>query len=131
MVGAGEGVPKVNPVDGVLTAFRLEKKEEVAGSGLDDNVLLVVGVEMAPVLPNGELANVEKGEFFASLLTAEVKVTLGLVVTTTGVTDELILKLTPTVGVPRMLGLIGVVLLALAAVSFGGVETLGTFEAND
>ena len=121
----------MNPVDGVLTAFKLEKKEEVAGSGLDDNVLLVVGVETAPVLPNGELANVEKGEFFTSLLTAEDKETLGLVVATTGVMEELILKLTPTVGVPRMLGLMGVVLLALDEVSLGGVETLGTFEAND
>ena len=121
----------MNPVDGVLTAFKLEKKEEVAGSGLDDNVLLVVGVETAPVLPNGELANVEKGEFFTSLFTAEDEETLGLVVATTGVMEELILKLTPTVGVPRMLGLMGVVLLALDEVSLGGVETLGTFEAND
>ena len=124
-------MPKVNPVDGVLTAFKLEKKEEVAGSGLDDNVLLVVGVETAPVLPNGELANVEKGEFFTSLFTAKDEETLGLAVATTGVMEELILKLTPTVGVPRMLGLMGVVLLALDEVSLGGVETLGTFEAND
>jgi hypothetical protein len=114
----------------VLTAFRLEKKDEVAGSGLDDNVLLVVGVETAPVLANGELANVEKGEFFASLLRVEDKVTLGLVVAATGVTEELVLKLTPTVGVPRMLGLIGVVLVALEEVSLEGVETLGTFDAN-
>lgn len=105
----GVGAPKVNPVVGVLAAFKLLKNEAVAGSGLEGLGAGVVEVLAA----NGEVANIENGEF----LTSEVAAALATTDLAGGAVVEAVdgLGLTEMVGVPRMDGLMG------AAVDFGVV----------
>ena len=55
-VAAGDGVPKLKPVFGVLAAVRLEKKVEVAGSVLEVNCLPAFDGVEPPLMANGELA---------------------------------------------------------------------------
>ena len=106
----GVGAPKENPVVGVLAAFKLLKNEDVAASGLDG---FGAGVVEA-LAPNGEVANIEKGEFLTSEgAAAEAFATTDLGATTVEAAAGL--KLTEIVGVPRMEGLMG------AAEDFGVV----------
>jgi hypothetical protein len=117
--GAGDGVPKLKPVTGVLAAVRLEKKDEVAESVLVVNCLPAFDGVVPPLMANGELANVEKGEFLISVALPPVRtldangLAVGFGADAAGGVDDV--KLRAMVGVPRIPGLMGVVLLLVAA----------------
>ena len=122
--GAGEGVPKVNPVVGVLAAFKLEKNEAVAASGFE-GLGVGVGVEPTFRLPNGELEKVEKGEFLAWFVPAppwRTEAAKGLLVVEDGGVEGVTLRLRPPeFEEPKTLGLMGVVAVdAVGAASLGG-----------
>lgn len=123
--GAGDGTPNEKPVVGVLAAFRLSKNEAVAASGLE-GLDSWAGVETPALIMNGELAKVENGEFFTSV-TAPATLPIDFVVTVDAVDGG---RVTEMVGVPRIEGLIGVVLAEVVGDvdDFGagrGCETFG------
>ena len=120
------GDPKLNPVVGVFAAVKLEKKDDVAESGFEG---LGAGDGVAPGfrLPNGELAKVENGEFWAWFDPAPLRAKAAKGLAVVGGVDGVTLRLRPLVlDVPRTLGLMGVVAVdGLGPASLGcGLATL-------